>query len=251
MAFPWMAAATLGAGFLSSAGQRDANRANRQLAREQMAFQERMSSTAYQRSAKDLEAAGLNRILALGSPASSPGGQTAVMQNVKAPIASATAQAAMQAAQIKLMNAQARKTENEADISSAPARIGREAGKAADKGVSWWKGFVPKRLSPDNIDYDNVIGEFKRELQNRLDAGASTARDVQANVGTGRSVTSFFQNRKPTRQEASQFQNAWNSLPKHWDEKRKMWHMVEAFQGRWPDWAMELLRKHYPEARER
>ena len=39
--------ASLIGGLLGSKGQRDANRQNLKIAREQMAFQERMSSTAY------------------------------------------------------------------------------------------------------------------------------------------------------------------------------------------------------------
>lgn len=66
-------ASLIGSG-LSLAGGLFSNKKNIDLAREQMQFQERMSKTQYQRAAKDMEAAGLNRILALGGPASSPPG---------------------------------------------------------------------------------------------------------------------------------------------------------------------------------
>lgn len=71
-------------GLFGDKGQSSANKANLQIAREQMAFQERMSNTAYQRAALDLEKAGLNRVLALGSPASSPTGASATMLNPRA-----------------------------------------------------------------------------------------------------------------------------------------------------------------------
>lgn len=74
-------------GLFGRSGQREANAQNLAIAREQMQFQERMSNTAYQRAAKDLEAAGLNRILALGSPASTPAGAKAEMQNENASLA--------------------------------------------------------------------------------------------------------------------------------------------------------------------
>ena len=91
---------------LGIGGQFSANRQNKELAREQMAFQERMSSTAYQRAAMDLEKAGLNRILALGSPASTPGGATAQMENVGKQLGDSQRANAMQKNQFALMKEQ-------------------------------------------------------------------------------------------------------------------------------------------------
>jgi len=69
---------TLGGALLSGLigrnSARDQNRQQIALAREQMAFQERMSNTAHQREVEDLRLAGLNPILSANKGASSPGG---------------------------------------------------------------------------------------------------------------------------------------------------------------------------------
>lgn len=62
--------------------QNVANAFSAQQAKEQMAFQERMSNTSHQREVADLQAAGLNPLMSLNQGASSPGG---AMGSVAAP----------------------------------------------------------------------------------------------------------------------------------------------------------------------
>jgi len=75
-------AASLGEGLLAYKGQKDTNQKNLEIAREQMAFQERMSNTAYQRAMADMKESGLNPILAYSQGgASTPIGASATMVN--------------------------------------------------------------------------------------------------------------------------------------------------------------------------
>jgi hypothetical protein len=99
---PWQALASFGGDLVGGLlSQRSANK--------QMGFQERMSSTAYQRAMKDMKAAGLNPMLAAKQGgASTPGGASAQFSTKMGSSAvQAYQQARMTDAQTSLLEAQA------------------------------------------------------------------------------------------------------------------------------------------------
>lgn len=145
-------------GLFSAFGASRQNRENRKMAREQMQFQKMMSDTAYNRAAKDMANAGLNRVLALGSPASSPGGAQARMENVIQPAIATAMQLQRQAAEIKNIESTTRNTEASTRKTQVEtANLGLQPGKiAADIDLA------KAQTALANQNKDKALAEIKK-----------------------------------------------------------------------------------------
>lgn len=106
------------AGGASIYGAERARATNIKLAREQMAFQERMSGTAYQRAVEDMRLAGINPMLAYSQGgASSPGGQTARVEDTISPAVSSAMHLTRLRQELKNMRAVEDKDRSAAQLS--------------------------------------------------------------------------------------------------------------------------------------
>ncbi len=157
-----IAAASAAASFLGGSKQ---NAANKAIAREQMAFQERMSSSAYQRAMVDMRKAGLNPILAYKQGgASTPTGAGIPAQNVLGTAAKQGADTYQSINSAQNLRANTAKTEQDA----------RSAKLDADK----------KAAGGDNFAISTAIDAVR--AKNALKTNIGAKRKIRRGVKTSR-----------------------------------------------------------------
>lgn len=103
-------------------GQESANAAGLASAREQMRFQERMSSTSHQREVADLAAAGLNPALSANSGASTPVGASADFVNAAPDIRGVASRGISSALEMRRLEKDIEEAQSRIDLNKTTAR---------------------------------------------------------------------------------------------------------------------------------
>lgn len=195
---PWGGLASAGSAALGYMGQQRTNASNAQMAQQQMDFQERQSSTSYQRGVDDMQKAGLNPMLAYSQGgASASGGSTAQMGNELGSGVSSAMSTASTLAALEQMTEQTAKTRSERDLVHAQTMNTLETVNKtiADTGVS-------------SAEQANIVANTRRaqaHLSGDLAASAYEERSLEDRLKTTSSRRRLSEYEEPGASKAARY----------------------------------------------